>query len=180
MPQKKNPDALELVRAKTGRAYGHLMSLLTVMKGLPMTYNKDLQEDKEPLFDTVRTIQQCTRMVQKVLEKIRLRPERMLEATRTGYLNATELADYLVAKKVPFREAHHLVGKIVVRASELGIGLEEMPLREFQSFSPLFENDLYECLEPARAVSRRRERGGTAPEAVQNSIRLFRKKVRGK
>ena len=180
MPQKKNPDALELVRAKTGRVYGHLMSLLTVLKGLPMTYNKDLQEDKEPLFDTVRTVEQCIRMVQKVLEKMRVRPERMLEATRKGYLNATELADYLVAKKVPFREAHHLVGKIVVRASELGIGLEAMPLREFQSFSPHFENDLYECLEPANAVSRRRERGGTAPEAVRQSLRLFRKRIRNR
>jgi len=179
MPQKKNPDALELVRAKTGRVYGHLMSLLTVLKGLPMTYNKDLQEDKEPLFDTVRTVEQCTRMVQKVLEKMRVLPGRMLEATRKGYLNATELADYLVAKKIPFRDAHQLVGKIVMRASELGIGLEEMPLREFQSFSPLFESDLYEFLDLAKAVSRRRERGGTAPESVRQSIRLFRKRIRG-
>jgi argininosuccinate lyase len=178
MPQKKNPDALELVRGKTGRVYGHLISLLTVLKGLPMTYNKDLQEDKEPLFDSVRTVERCTVMVQKVLERMRVQPERMLEAAQKGYLNATELADYLVAKKMPFREAHHMVGKIVVRTSELGITLEEMPLREYQSFSPLFENDLYECLDLAKVLSRRRERGGTAPGTVRQSIRAFRKRIK--
>jgi argininosuccinate lyase len=180
MPQKKNPDALELVRGKTGRIYGHLMSLLTVLKGLPMTYNKDLQEDKESLFDSVQTVEHCTLMVQKVIERMRVQPERMLQSAHKGYLNATELADYLVARKMPFREAHHLVGKIVVRASELGITLEEMPLREYQSFSPLFESDLYECLDLAKVLSRRRERGGTAPVTVRQSIRLFRKRIRAK
>lgn len=180
MPQKKNPDALELVRGKTGRVYGHLVSLLTVLKGLPMTYNKDLQEDKESLFDTVKTVERCTVMVKKVLEGIHIQPERMLESAHKGYLNATELADYLVAKKMPFREAHHLVGKIIVRASELGITLEELPLREFQSFSPLFENDLYECLDLAKTLSRRRERGGTAPATVRQAIRLFRKRIHSK
>ena len=179
MPQKKNPDALELVRAKAGRVYGHLMSLLTVLKGLPMTYNKDLQEDKEALFDAVRTVERCALMMQKVLETMRIQPERMLQATKEGFLNATELADYLVEKKMPFRDAHHMVGKIVVRASELGITLEELPLREYQSFSPLFENDLYESLDLSKAVARRKERGGTAPESVRESIRLLRKRVRG-
>ena len=178
MPQKKNPDALELIRGKTGRVYGHLMSLLTLLKGLPMTYNKDLQEDKEALFDAVRTVDHCTRMMQTVLEKMRVRPDRMMEAAQKGYLNATELADYLVSKKMPFREAHHLVGKVVMRASELGIRLEEMPLREFQSFSPLFEAGLYEWLDLAKTVARRRERGGTAPEAVRQAIRSFRKRMR--
>ena len=134
MPQKKNPDALELVRGKTGRVYGHLFALLTVMKGLPMTYNKDLQEDKEALFDAVRTVENCVRMIRKVVENMRVNPERMMDAAKKGYLNATELADYLVSKQMPFREAHTLVGKIVVRAAELGITLEEMPLREYQSF----------------------------------------------
>jgi argininosuccinate lyase/amino-acid N-acetyltransferase len=177
MPQKKNPDALELVRGKTGRVYGHLISLLTVLKGLPMTYNKDLQEDKEALFDSVRTVEQCTLMVQKVLENMRLRPERMLEAAKKGYLNATELADYLVTKKIPFREAHHLVGRIVVRASELGITLEELPLREYKTFSPLFEDDLYDSLTLAQTLFRRRERGGVAPETVRQAIRQFRKRI---
>ncbi len=178
MPQKKNPDALELIRGKSGRVYGHLVSLLTVLKGLPMTYNKDLQEDKEPLFDTIRTVERCAVIMQRVIEKMRIQPERMLEATKKGYLNATELADYLVAKKMPFREAHHLVGKIVVRASELGVPLEEMTLREYQSFSPLFDKNLYEYLALPKALSRRKERGGTAPATVKQAIRNFRGRIR--
>ncbi len=178
MPQKKNPDAMELIRGKTGRVYGHLTSLLTVLKGLPMTYNKDLQEDKEALFDSVRTVEHCTLMAQKVLETLQLQPEIMLESAKKGFLNATELADYLVTQKMPFREAHHLVGRIVVRASELGITLEEMPLREYKTFSSLFEDDLYDSLSLTKALSRRKERGGTAPETVRQSIRQFRKRVR--
>jgi len=178
MPQKKNPDALELVRGKSGRIFGHLISLLTVLKGLPMTYNKDLQEDKEGLFDAVRTVEACLEMVLKVAGKIRLNPDRMRESAARGYLNATELADYLVAKKMPFREAHGLVGKIVVRASEIGITLEELPLREYQSFSSLFESDVYGCLNLDSALSRRKERGGTSPTAVRKSLRLFRNRIR--
>jgi argininosuccinate lyase len=177
MPQKKNPDALELIRAKTGRAFGHLVSLLTVLKGLPMTYNKDLQEDKEGLFDSVRTVESCLQMALRVIEKIRINPERMRDAATRGYLNSTELADYLVAKKMPFREAHSLVGKIVMRASEQSLSLEELPLREIQSFSPLFESDVYQCLKLERVVSRRKEKGGTAPVAVQKALRLFRKRI---
>ncbi len=178
MPQKKNPDALELVRGKTGRVYGHLISLLTVLKGLPMTYNKDLQEDKEGLFDAIRTVENCLQMIQRVIEKIRINPDRMLESASRGYLNATELADYLVDHKMPFREAHSLVGKIVMRASELGMALEELPLREYQSFSPLFEKDLYVRLDLEKTVSRRRERGGTAPATVRQAIRVFRRRIR--
>jgi argininosuccinate lyase len=178
MPQKKNPDALELVRAKTGRIYGHLLSLLTVLKGLPMTYNKDLQEDKESLFDAVLTVERSLEMIRRVLEKIRLDPERMLQAATGGYLNATELADYLAAKKLSFREAHSLVGKIVTRAAELGVSLEELPLREYRSFSPLFGTDLYRCLSLETALSRRREPGGTAPAAVRNALRSFRKRIK--
>ena len=180
MPQKKNPDALELIRGKAGRVYGHLMALLTVLKGLPMTYNKDLQEDKEGLFDAITTVEGCLGMIQRVLEKIRINPERMREASTKGYLNATELADYLVAGGMPFREAHSLVGKIVMRASELGFALEDLPLREYQSFSPLFGDDLFQCLNLEKALSRRRERGGTAPAAVRQSIRLFRNRIRNR
>jgi argininosuccinate lyase len=178
MPQKKNPDALELLRGKSGRVYGHLMSLLTVLKGLPMTYNKDLQEDKEGLFDTVSTVESCVRMAQTVLENITINPDRMRDAATRGFLNATELADYLVAKKMPFREAHGVAGKIVMRASELGVALEELPLREYLTFSPLFEGDLFEHLSLEKALARRKERGGTAPPAVRQSIRLFRKRIR--
>jgi argininosuccinate lyase len=180
MPQKKNPDALELLRGKSGRVYGHLISLLTVLKGLPMTYNKDLQEDKEGLFDTVATVETCVRMAQTVLEKITIDAGRMREAATRGFLNATELADYLVAKKMPFREAHGVVGKIVMRASALGVTLEELPLTEYQAFSPLFKSDLFEQLRLEKAISRRKERGGTAPAAVRQSIRSFRKRIQAK
>jgi argininosuccinate lyase len=178
MPQKKNPDALELIRGKAGRVYGHLVSLLTVLKGLPMTYNKDLQEDKEPLFDTARTVEHCVIVMQKVIETMRLQPGPMLEATKKGYLNATELADYLVSRKMPFREAHHLVGRIVMRASERRVTLEEMPLREYQSFSSLFDEGLYEYLDLTKALSRRTERGGTAPATVRQALRTFRRRIR--
>jgi argininosuccinate lyase len=143
-----------------------------------MTYNKDLQEDKEPLFDTARTAEHCVIIMQKVIETTRLQPEPMLEATKKGYLNATELADYLVSRKMPFREAHHLVGKIVMRASERGVTLEEMPLREYQSFSSLFDEGLYEYLDLTKALSRRTERGGTAPATVRKALRAFRRRVR--
>ena len=178
MPQKKNPDALELVRSKTGRTLGHLVSLMTVLKGTPMTYNKDFQEDKEGLFDTVKTTEDCLNMVQLVLERLHINPQRMQESANLGYLNATELADYLVAKKMPFREAHSLVGKIIVRASELGLSLQELPVREYQSFSPLFKEDLYACLDLGRAVSRRKEPGGTSVTTVKKAIQALRKKIR--
>ncbi|MDR1726885.1 MAG: argininosuccinate lyase [Acidobacteriota bacterium] len=177
MPQKKNPDALELLRGKAGRVYGHLVALLTVLKGLPMTYNKDLQEDKEGLFDAVRTVDQCLRMACRVFEKVSIREERMRSATALGYLNATELADYLVAKGMPFREAHGLVGKVVMRASELDVPLEELPLEEYRGFSPLFGEDLYGCLTLETVVGRRRERGGTAPGAVRQALAQFRKRI---
>jgi argininosuccinate lyase len=177
MPQKKNPDALELIRAKSGRIFGHLISLLTVLKGLPMTYNKDLQEDKEGLFDAIRTVENCLNMIQRVLQTIHINPEKMKSAAARGYLNATELADYLVSRKMPFRQAHAIVGKIVMRASELGVDLEELPLRDYQSFSPQFENDLYQCLSLEKALRKRKEEGGTAPATVRRSIRQFRKRI---
>ena len=178
MPQKKNPDALELIRGKTGRVYGHLTAMLTVLKGLPMTYNKDLQEDKEGLFDAIRTVDQCVRMANVVFEKIVIRTDRMRSAALDGYLNATEPADYLVARKMPFREAHELIGKIVMRAAELELPLEELPLREYQNFSPLFAEDLYECLKLEKTISGRVEQGGTAPETVKKAIGLTRRRIR--
>ncbi len=178
MPQKKNPDALELLRGKCGRVYGHLISLLTVLKGLPMTYNKDLQEDKEGLFDAASTVENCLRMAHTVLQKITVNPDRMREAATGGFLNATELADYLVSKKMPFREAHGVAGRIVMRASELDVALERLPLREYQAFSPLFQDDLFERLNLERAIARRSERGGTAPTAVRLSLRSFRRRIR--
>ncbi len=177
MPQKKNPDALELIRGKSGRVLGHLVAMTTVLKGLPMTYNKDLQEDKEGLFDAILTVENCIEMMRRVVNKMRLCPERMLDSAASGYLNATELADYLVSKKTPFREAHAIVGKIIVRASELGLPLEAMSLRDYQNFSPVFAEDLYSCLNLNKAVSRRKEMGGTSPSRVGHAIAHFRKRI---
>ncbi len=177
MPQKKNPDALELIRAKAGRTFGHLMGLLCVLKGLPMTYNKDLQEDKEGLFDSISTAANCLRMSRRVLEKIEIRTHRIDGAVKSGYLNATELADYLVSKKMAFREAHHLVGRVVMRASKLGLELENLPLGEYQSFSTLFGEDLYGWLTPDKALSRRSEKGGTSPSSVRRALKLLRRKL---
>ena len=177
MPQKKNPDALELIRGKSGRVYGHLISLLTVLKGLPAAYNKDLQEDKESFFDAAQTVDNCTRMMSLVLQRTRILPDRMKEACLRGYLNATELADYLVAKKMPFRPAHELVGRIVLRAMELDVPLEQLPLEEYQNLSPLFKSDLYQALKLETSLSRRGEKGGTAPAQVRKALQAFRKKI---
>jgi argininosuccinate lyase len=177
MPQKKNPDALELIRGKSGRVIGHLMALLTVLKGLPMTYNKDLQEDKEGLFDTIRTLAMCLRMMRQILDSITIHPQRMRQSAARGYLNATELADYLVAKKMPFRKAHHLVGRIVRRAIELDKDLEDLALEEYREFSDLFEKDLYQALELERAVAKKMQKGGTASPAVRRALDSFRKRI---
>jgi argininosuccinate lyase len=178
MPQKKNPDALELIRAKAGRVLGHLVAMTAVLKGLPMTYNKDLQEDKQGLFDAILTVENCIEMMRLVIGKMRLCPERMLNSTTTGYLNATELADYLVSKKVPFREAHEIVGKIIVRAVDLGITLEAMSIRDYQTFSPNFAADLFGWLNLNKALARRKETGGTSPAGVCRSIANFKKRIK--
>ncbi len=180
MPQKKNPDAMELIRGKSGRVFGHLVGILTVLKGLPLTYNKDLQEDKEGLFDALTTVSDSLIMARAVIDSLEVRPEAMRRATVEGFLNATELADYLVARGIPFRDAHHLVGKIVLRAQELNQVLEDLPLTVYRSFSPAFEEDLYRCLELENAVSRRREKGGTAPAAFKSALKRFKKRLRDK
>ncbi len=177
MPQKKNPDSLELIRGKTGRVYGHLLALLTVLKGLPMTYNKDLQEDKEGLLDTIRTTVNCVRMMQRVLQGLEVHRETMREAALSGYLNATELADYLVARGMPFREAHRLVGRIVVRASELTVPLEQLGIEDYRAFSPLFSEDLFGWLALERGIARRTEKGGTSPAAVRRGLARFRRRL---
>ncbi len=178
MPQKKNPDALELIRGKTGRLYGHLLALLVTLKGLPATYNKDLQEDKEGLFDGVRTLENSLAVMRRVLETMRIDPSRMKQALEEGYLNATELADYLVARNVPFRDAHHVVGRIVLHASKRNLPLDRLPMSDYRKFSPLFDKDLYPRLSSAAALTRRRELGGTAPGAVRRALARFRKRVR--
>jgi argininosuccinate lyase len=177
MPQKKNPDAAELVRGKTGRVVGHLVALLTVMKGLPMAYNKDLQEDKEGLFDTVRTLEKCIPLMSLVLQQLQIHSDPMRRAATQGHLNATELADFLVARNMPFRKAHELVGKIVLYALERNCRLEDLRLSEFRRFSPRFRPELYQWLQVEPSLARRRERGGTAPAQVRRALQRFRRQI---
>ena len=170
MPQKKNPDLPELVRGKTGRIYGHLMGMLTTMKGLPLTYNKDMQEDKEALFDTIDTVDQCIKVMTRLLEEVHFNEVRMDEALRKGYLAATDLADYLVGKGVTFRRAHETVGKIVLYAVEAGKELDQLTLEEMQNFSEQIDKDVQDWLDPALCIKRRELPGGTGPETVRKRL----------
>ncbi|HHY60040.1 MAG TPA: argininosuccinate lyase [Clostridia bacterium] len=174
MPQKKNPDVAELIRGKTGRVYGHLMGLLTVMKGLPLAYNKDMQEDKEALFDTVDTVKKCLMVLTPMLATMKVNRQQMAKAARSGFTNATDVADYLAKKGVPFREAHGIVGQLVLKCLREGRVLEELSLTEYREMSPVFEEDIYEAIAIENCVARRRVPGGPAPEAVQASIEAGR------
>lgn len=170
MPQKKNPDVAELMRGKTGRVYGALVTLLTVMKGLPMTYNRDLQEDKEPFLDADRTVSSSLALMAGMLKELTFREERMAKALRNGFLNATELADYLVGKGIAFREAHHLTGHAVALAESRGVNLEDLSLEELRDICPEIGEDVYAVLEPAAAVRRRQAPGGTGPDPVERQL----------
>jgi argininosuccinate lyase len=171
MPQKKNPDVAELMRGKTGRTYGALMSLFTLLKGLPLAYNRDLQEDKPPFVEADKTVDPSLRIMARMVEAMRFDPDRMRQATSSGYLNATEFADYLVGKGIPFRQAHHITGQAVAYAeSQGGKGLEDLGLEELRSFSPLVEEDVYEVLDYARAVAKRMTPGGTGYDSVRGQI----------
>jgi argininosuccinate lyase len=171
MPQKKNPDVLELIRAKTGRVYGALLSLLTVMKGLPLAYNRDLQEDKEPLFDCVETVKTSLEMASAVVEGIKLHSLVMKEAAQDSFLLAADLADYLVGKGVPFREAHEIVGRVVRFALGYQKSLTDCNLKEFQQFSKKFEKDVFDFLALQKSLTRKGLAGGTAPQAIQERIK---------
>ncbi|HDQ39655.1 MAG TPA: argininosuccinate lyase [Desulfonatronum sp.] len=170
MPQKKNPDVAELMRGKTGRVYGALISLLTLVKGLPLAYNRDLQEDKEPFFDADATVHNSLRLMAGMMAKMVFVPEKMFALLRKGFLNATELADYLVGKGLAFRDAHRIVGRIVAFAEKRGLALEELSLEQLQSFSMLIQKDVFPVLDYREAIRRRNARGGTGPEAVQRQI----------
>jgi argininosuccinate lyase len=169
MPNKKNPDSLELIRGKAGRVVGDLVTMLMVLKGLPTTYNKDLQEDKEALFDAVDTLSMSLPMAQSIVETVTVHPERM-QAALTDEMLATELADYLVAKGVPFREAHHLVGQVVQRALAQGVGLRGLLLSDYQEVSKLFKRDVMAWLDFERAVERRDSIGGTARASMETQL----------
>lgn len=169
MPQKRNPDSLELLRGKCGRLDGHVVSLLTVLKGLPSSYDKDLQEDKEPLFDAIDTLHMALPVAAGVIATLRVKGEKMAAALDDGML-ATELADYLVLKGIPFRQSHHIVGQAVRRAEESGYTLRTMPLEVYREIDPRFGPDLYQALDVRRAINRRRVPCGTAPQAVKRQI----------
>ncbi|CAA7600284.1 argininosuccinate lyase [Acididesulfobacillus acetoxydans] len=170
MPQKKNPDVAELVRGKTGRVYGDLMALLTVMKGLPLAYNKDMQEDKESVFDAVDTVKKSLSVVEPMLGTMQVDKQAMARAARQGFTNATDLADYLAKKGVPFRQAHELVGRIVLYCSKRGLALEDLTAAQFREFSEVFEPDLFQTIGIEHCVRARGLTGGPAPEAVAAGI----------
>ncbi|QEZ94012.1 argininosuccinate lyase [Proteus sp. CD3] len=170
MPQKKNPDALELIRGKCGRVQGALTGMMMTLKGLPLAYNKDMQEDKEGLFDAIDTWSDCLHMATLVLDGLQIRRSRCEEAAKQGYANATELADYLVAKGVPFREAHHIVGEVVVCAIEQGKAIEELPLSELQMFNSKIMIDVYDILSLQSCLDKRLAKGGVSQKQVASAI----------
>lgn len=177
MPQKKNPDALELIRGKCGRVQGAFTGMLTTLKGLPLAYNKDLQEDKEGLFDATDTWLDCLYMAALVLEDLKLHKARCQQAAEQGYANATELADYLVSKGIPFRQAHHMAGEIVVMAISKGIALKELSLAELQQFSPHIEQSIYTALSLQSCLDKRDATGGVAPRQVAYAVAQARKRL---
>jgi len=174
MPQKKNPDSMELVRGKAGRVFGHLTALLTIMKGLPLAYNKDMQEDKEAVFDTVDTVNACLTTTATVLRNVRVNETRARAAASQGYVNATELADYLVRKGVPFREAHEMVGRIVMYAIERERELNDLSLEDLKSFSSLIEQDVFQILSLENTLATKSQKAGTAPERVAEALKVAR------
>ena len=170
MPQKKNPDVAELVRGKTGRVYGDLMSLLTVMKGLPLAYNKDMQEDKEPVFDAVDTVEMCLPVFAAMLDTMTVRTDNMRKAAGHGFINATDCADYLTKKGMPFRDAYTVTGKLVAQCTAQGKTLEELSLEELQAVSPLFEQDVYDALNLENCMALRSSYGGPAVSETTRQI----------
>ena len=176
MPQKKNPDIPELVRGKAGRSYGNLMTLLTVMKGLPLAYNKDMQEDKEAIFDSVDTVLQCLHIFTPMLSTMRVLPDAMRKAAANGFINTTDCADYLVGKGLPFRAAYKITGALVARCIADGATLETLPLAVYREYSPVFDADVYEAIDLDACVMKRTSFGGTAPASVRAQAAAMRKR----
>ena len=177
MPQKKNPDMAELVRGKTGRVYGDLMALLTTLKGLPLAYNKDMQEDKEAVFDAVDTVKMCLKVFAPMVQTMTAKPENMKKAAQGGFINATDLADYLVKKGLPFRSAYKISGQIVAKCIADGQVLETLPLDVYQTFSPLFEGDLYQDIDLTTCVEKRVSQGGTSAASVKSQIAYVKERM---
>ena len=170
MPQKKNPDMAELARGKTGRVYGNLMALLTVMKSLPLAYNKDMQEDKEPLFDTLDTVNISLDVFIPMIKSMKVKAGEMEKSARKGFMNATDLADYLTVKGIPFRDAYKISGQLVSYCIGRGCSLEELPIDEYKSFSDIIEEDVYEAVDLKNCVERRKSAGGTSKDSVKKQI----------
>ena len=173
MPQKKNPDVAELVRGKTGRVYGSLITLLTVMKGLPLAYNKDMQEDKEPVFDAIDTVELCVPVFAAMLDTLTVKEKNMAKAASGGFINATDCADYLVKKGMPFREAYMIVGRLVNMCIKTGESLDTLPLKDFRAVSNLFDEDVYDALQLKTCVNGRKVYGGPSEESVLKQIELI-------
>lgn len=178
MPQKKNPDMAELIRGKTGRVYGNLMGLLTVLKGLPLAYNKDMQEDKEGMFDTVKTVTGSLKIFAGMINTMKVNTTQMESATKNDFSNATELADYLSEKGIPFRESHEIVGQLVLACVKKQCYLADLTLEEFKDAHPLFEEDIYEVLNPVTAVQRRNSAGGTGFEQIRLALQKAENKLK--
>ena len=170
MPQKKNPDMAELVRGKTGRVYGDLMALLTTLKGLPLAYNKDMQEDKESVFDACDTVKMCLKVFTGMVSTMKANTENMKRAAQKGFINATDLADYLVKKGMPFRSAYKISGQIVAECIRTGAVLEELPLERYKDYSELFDADLYQDIDLRTCVEKRISEGGTSAASVEAQI----------
>lgn len=175
MPQKKNPDIAELVRGKTGRVYGALMSLLTTMKGLPLAYNKDMQEDKELTFDAIDTTKGCLALFTGMLSTVKFNRSRMEASAKNGFTNATDAADYLVNHGVPFRDAHGIVGQLVLHCIEKGISLDDMSLDEYKAISPVFQEDIYDAISLKTCVEKRMTAGAPGPKAMEEAIISYKK-----
>jgi argininosuccinate lyase len=178
MPQKKNPDVAELMRGKTGRVYGNLISLLTTMKGIPLTYNRDMQEDKEPVFDTVDTVKLTLNVIIQMLPKIKFNEKRLKDTADAAYSTATDIAEYLVTKGIPFRTAHEITGKIVRYCIDSGKGLSDLSISEYKSFSDIIGNDIYKFIGTSESINAKKSYGGTSPEMVKEQIKRFKKRLK--
>jgi argininosuccinate lyase len=174
MPQKKNPDVLELIRGKAGRVFGHLLALLVVLKGLPLAYNRDLQEDKVPLFDTVDTVKACTTVLTEIMPKIKFNKKTMLKAALEGYSTATDLAEYLARKGVPFRESHNITGRIVKHCFEKKKSLMDLNLKELKKFSTIIDKDVFDYLSVESSINKKKSYGGTSKRRVMNRIKQIK------
>lgn len=174
MPQKKNPDMAELIRGKTGRVYGNLMTLLTIMKGLPLAYNKDMQEDKLPVFDAADTLADSLGIFTEMMATIKINDQIMEKAAKSGFMNATDAADYLVTKGIPFRDCHEIIGRIVLHCVQAGKAIEELTLAELKEFSPAFEEDIYEKIDIRACIAAKKSQGSTSPESVRKQLADFK------